>query len=223
MPTEGRPLDKQACLASLRGHISKHPPLGHLSADFPPHSPIASIIYLFYTHRRTRTYTQEAFPPRQRTKARAAAAAAAAAIMAEDEETMGFGEEEEEEVRAPRSRRKTAKYTSGDYVKTDDADFEDEEDEEEDDESRYAARGRGGGGARGARRASAPAPRKKGTKYCPSCEEPVRPSATVCEYCDYVFTSAARHQDDVPVSERFAFEPERVRRCCSSRPLDRSN
>ncbi len=126
-----------------------------------------------------------------------------------DEETVGFGEEEEEAVRAPRSRRKTAKYNSGDYVKTDEADFEDEADEEDDDES---GRGRGGGGGRGTRRASAPAPRKKGTKYCPSCEEPVRPSATVCEYCDYVFTSAARAQDEVPVSERFAFEPERVSR-----------
>lgn len=135
--------------------------------------------------------------------------------MAEDDETMGFGEEEE--VRAPRARRKTAKYNSGDYVKTDEQDFEDEEEEEDDDESgRYAPRGRGGGGggARGApRRASAASSSrpKKSTKYCPSCEEVVRPSATVCEYCDYVFTSAARAQDEAPVSERFVFEPERVR------------
>lgn len=141
--------------------------------------------------------------------------------MADDEDTMGYAaEEEEEQVRAPRARRKTAKYNSGDYVKTDEQDFEDEEDEEDDDESGRGGygggRGRGGGGGGGGasrpRRGSVQAARpKKGTKYCPSCEEVVRPSATVCEYCDYVFTSAARAADEAPVSERFVFEPERVR------------
>lgn len=51
---------------------------------------------------------------------------------------------------------------------------------------------------------------KKSSRNCPSCDEPVKPSATVCEYCDYVFTSATRAQDDTPVGDRFPFEAERV-------------
>ena len=146
-----------------------------------------------------------------------------------DDEASGTGtgansvKEEEETLGRGRSRRKNAKYFSGDF-KDPGSDFEDEEEEEEEEEveeESYHRGGRGGGGGggrgRGGGRAStgrggggagASKPKNK-AKFCPSCEEPVRPSETVCQYCDYVFTSAARAQDETPVTDRFPYEPER--------------
>jgi hypothetical protein len=53
--------------------------------------------------------------------------------------------------------------------------------------------------------------KRKGKKTCPSCDEPVPQSATVCEFCDHVFTGATRPVDEAPPAQRFSFEVERVR------------
>jgi len=131
------------------------------------------------------------------------------------------GDDEDGGRGGSRARRKNAKYFSGDF-KDPGSDFEEEaQEEDEDDRSSFAAQGAGsvrganssagGGRGGGGGYASAPPPSKPKSKnrFCPSCEEPVRPSETVCQYCDYIFSSANRAQDDTPVSDRFPFEPER--------------
>lgn len=111
-----------------------------------------------------------------------------------------------------RARRKNAKYYNTNYEQ--DVDLEDSEDDDDEEPTR----GVPGGGMmviprivpqQLARNRGRP---KKAVKKCPGCDELVKASSTTCEVCDYVFTSAkAQAMEEVPIADRFSFEPELVR------------
>lgn len=109
-----------------------------------------------------------------------------------------------------RQRKRNSRFKDDEFVQDD---VEEEDMEEDDEDMRGPRRGAAGRAPVGMIRKGPVGRPPKGNKTCPSCEEPVKPAATSCEYCDYVFTSATRiKEDSIPVTERFLFEPERVSR-----------
>lgn len=112
-----------------------------------------------------------------------------------------------------RQRKRNSRFKDDEFVQDD---MEEEDMEEDDEDMRGPRRGAAARAPVGMMRKGPVGRPPKGNKTCPSCEEPVKPAATSCEYCDYVFTSATRiKEDSIPVTERFLFEPERVSRVCT--------